>query len=315
MIVVTGEALIDMNPAELGSQTAYLPHPGGSPYNVAIGLGRLGRDVWFLGRLSTDGFGQRLRSHLQASQVNLEYVAEGPELTTLAIVTLSPSREPIFSFYCENTADRLLRPQHLPQHLPEGALLHFGSISMLLEPTASTIEGLVEREAGRRLITLDPNVRPFLIPDKTAYLQRLRGWLALSDLVKVSQADLEWLYPGRPLEAIAAEWRSYGPEMIIITRGGEGAMALSGQGFCQTTAPRVEVADTVGAGDAFMGGMLAWLDQHQVRQRAHLASLSSEQIVATLAFAARVAALTCTRSGANPPWREEVSQAPEAPGL
>jgi fructokinase len=312
MIVVTGEALIDMNPIDLGGQTAYLPHPGGSPYNVAMGVGRLGSPVWFLGRLSNDGFGQRLRSHLQDSQVNLDYVVEGSELTTLAMVTLSPSREPIFSFYCENTADRLLRPDHLPERLPEGALLHFGSISMLLEPTASTIEALVQREAGARLITLDPNVRPFLIPDKSAYLQRLQGWLALSDLVKVSQADLEWLYPGRPLEEVAAEWRSYGPELIVITRGGEGAMALSRQGFCQAAAPRVEVADTVGAGDAFMGGALHWLEQHQVQQRTQLAALTQEQIVSMLAFSARVAALTCTRSGANPPWREEVSQAPDA---
>ncbi|WP_276955310.1 carbohydrate kinase family protein, partial [Allomeiothermus silvanus] len=206
MIVVAGEALIDLSPTRVEGRLAYIPHPGGSPYNVAMGVGRLGAPVRFLGRISSDGFGQLLRSHIRQSGVDLEYAVEGPELTTLALVTPTESGE-FFSFYCQNTADTLLQPQDLPAELPPGAALHLGSISLLLEPTASTLAGLLAREAGQRLISLDPNVRPFLIPDKATYLRKLEGWLSQADLVKISQADLEWLYPGQRVEEIAAEWK------------------------------------------------------------------------------------------------------------
>ncbi|MER3481545.1 MAG: carbohydrate kinase [Meiothermus sp.] len=306
MIIVAGEALIDLSPLQVEGRLAYLPHPGGSPYNVALGAGRLGAPVRFLGRISSDGFGQLLRAHIRQSGVDLEYVVEGPELTTLALVTPTESGE-FFSFYCQNTADTLLRPQDLPAHLPQGAALHFGSISLLLEPTASTLEGLMTREAGRRLISLDPNVRPFLIPDKAAYLGRLEGWLCRADLVKVSQADLEWLYPGRELEAIAAEWKGYGPALVIVTQGGRGAFAWTGGELLRVAAPKITVADTVGAGDAFMGACLAWLWRAGALSRAGLERLSSEQVRELLGFAGRVAAITCTRPGADPPWQGELA--------
>jgi fructokinase len=242
---------------------------------------------------------------LAASKVGLDYVKEGDQLTTLALVAPSESGE-FFSFYCDNTADRLLLPEDLPSTLPVGATLHFGSFSLVLEPGASTLESLMRREARRRLISLDPNVRPFLIPNREAYLERLMGWLEQADLVKVSQADLEWLYPGESLEAIAQEWKKHGPVMIIVTQGGQGALAVTGQEILRVQAPRVTVVDTVGAGDAFMSGMLSWLWRSKAWSRAVLESLGSEQIAALLTFAARVAAITCTRAGASPPWLEEV---------
>ncbi|MDW8425709.1 MAG: carbohydrate kinase, partial [Meiothermus sp.] len=227
-------------------------------------------------------------------------------LTTLALVTPSESGE-FFSFYCENTADRLLYPEDLPATLPPQAALHFGSYSLVLEPGASSLELLMRREARRRLISLDPNVRPFLIPNREAYLERLAGWLEQADLVKVSQADLEWLYPGEGLEAIAQEWQKQGPALVIVTRGGQGAFAVRGQETIQVQAPQVQVVDTVGAGDAFMSGTLSWLWQSGVWARAALEALNREQLTALLNFAARVAAITCTRAGANPPWREELA--------
>ncbi|GIW25899.1 carbohydrate kinase [Meiothermus sp.] len=305
MLIVAGEALIDMTPTTLNGATAYIPHPGGSPYNVALGAGRLGIPTAFLGRISRDGFGQLLKRHLAASKASLEYVKEGPELTTLALVTPSESGE-FFSFYCENTADRLLYPEDLPATLPSQAALHFGSYSLVLEPAASSLELLMRREARRRLISLDPNVRPFLIPNKDAYLERLLGWLEQADLVKVSQADLEWLYPGKHLEDIAREWQQQGPVLVIVTRGGQGAFAVKDQAIVHVRAPQVQVVDTVGAGDAFMSGTLSWLWQHGAWSRAGLHSLHSDQLEALLNFAARVAAITCTRAGANPPWREEL---------
>lgn len=305
MLIVAGEALIDLNPTTHDGNTAYIPHPGGSPYNVAMGAGRLGTPTAFLGRISRDAFGKLLRRHLAESKVSLEYVREGQELTTLALVTPSESGE-YFSFYCENTADRLLYPEDLPATLPPQAALHFGSYSLVLEPGASTLELLMRREARRRLISLDPNVRPFLIPNREAYLERLLGWLEQADLVKVSQADLEWLYPGQSLEAIAQEWQKQGPVWVIVTRGGQGAFAVRGQEIIRVQAPQVQVVDTVGAGDAFMSGALSWLWQSGVWSRATLGSLESGQIIALLDFAARVAAITCTRAGADPPWREEL---------
>lgn len=306
MLIVAGEALIDMTPTAHNGGTAYVPHPGGSPYNVAVGSGRLGTPTAFFGRISRDAFGQLLKRHLAASKVSLEYVREGQELTTLALVSPSKSGD-FFSFYCENTADRLLYPEDLPTTLPPQAALHFGSYSLVLEPGASSLELLMRREARRRLITLDPNVRPFLIPNREAYLERLLGWLEQADLVKVSQADLEWLYPGESLDSVAQEWQKQGPVWVIVTRGGQGAFAVNGRETIGVQAPQVQVVDTVGAGDAFMSGTLSWLWQSGVWSRAALAALSSAQIAAMLNYAARIAAITCTRSGANPPWREELA--------
>lgn len=306
MLIVAGEALIDMTPVAHNGGTAYVPHPGGSPYNVAMGAGRLGTPTAFLGCISQDAFGQRLRSHLAASGVSLEYVKESEHLTTLALVTPSESGE-FFSFYCENTADRLLYPEDLPAALPANAALHFGSYSLVLEPGASSLELLMRREARRRLISLDPNVRPFLIPNREAYLERLLAWLEQVDLVKVSQADLEWLYPGADLESIAQEWKQLGQALVVVTQGGRGALAVTGQAVLRVQAPQVDVVDTVGAGDAFMSGVLSWLWQHGAWSRAALESLTGEQVTDLLNFAAKVAAITCTRAGANPPWRAELA--------
>ena len=305
MIFIAGEALIDMAPTRLEGKTAYVAHPGGSPYNVAMGIGRLGEQVEFLGRFSTDGFGQLLKSHISKSHVGLHHAVEGPELTTLALVTPTPSGE-FFSFYCQNTADTLLKPSDLPAQLPEGAMLHFGSISLLLEPTASTLEGLMGREKGQRLISLDPNVRPFLIHDKAAYIKKLEGWLKCADMVKVSEADLKWLYPEQNLGDIAQSWKTHGAALLVVTMGGDGAFALHKGQVVQVKSPKITVVDTVGAGDTFMAGLLTWLHFYGFGTRKGLEALTAEQISQLLSFAAKVAAINCTRAGADPPWKEEL---------
>jgi len=305
MIVAAGEALIDLKPVPSRNGFLLSPHPGGSPYNVALGVGRLGVPVAFLGRFSTDAFGELLQAHLRQSRVDLRYAVCGPELTTLAVVTPGAQGES-FSFYAHRTADTLLKPADLPPELPSEALLHVGSISLLLEPTASTLEALMRREAGRRIISLDPNVRPFLIPDKEAYKERLQSWLVQSDLVKASQADLDWLYPGRPVEQIAEEWLEQGPELVVVTLGSAGALAFTQAQQMRVAAPQVDVVDTVGAGDAFMAGLLAGLCRSGITSRKQLNLLSLEGLSSLLSFATKVAALTCTRAGADPPWQEEV---------
>jgi len=300
VILVAGEALVDLTPARCADGTGYLPHPGGSPYNVAIGLGRLDVPVGFLGRLSTDTFGRLLREHLQASQVSLTYVLDAEEATTLAFVHLSDDEEPEYAFYTEGTAGRVLLPEHLPA-VPEGAAMHFGSFSLALEPGASTLEGLMRRESRRRLLSLDPNVRPGLVADRDAYLRRLEGLVRLADLVKVSGADLAWLYPGQAPEAVASRWLGSGPALVLVTLGKDGAAAFGVAARASAATPPVTVVDTVGAGDAFTSAALAWLHRHDALDRRGLETLGAAPLEALLAFANGIAADTCTRPGADPP--------------
>jgi fructokinase len=306
VIVVCGEALVDFTPARWGAGEGYLPHPGGSPYNVAVALGRLEAPVAFLGRISKDAFGRLLRQHLADSGVDLRYLREGSEPSTLAFVHLT-EREPEFTFYGEGTADRQLQPEDLPATFPRDVqALHLGSISLVLEPIASTLDGLMRRERGRRLISLDPNVRPGLIRDRETYRGRLEEWVASADLIKVSRADLAWLYPLDPIDRAAARWREMGPALVAVTLGEQGAQGFRPSGVIRVPGIPVRVADTVGAGDAFTAGLLAWLVHHDRLTRGEVERLPEAELTRALHYANRVAALTVTRPGADPPRRREV---------
>jgi len=308
MIVVCGEALIDLVPVTHGDEPAYVPRAGGSSFNVAMGLGRLGIPVGFLGRLSTDPFGQMLRRRLLADGVDCQLVRGGDEPSTLAIVHLEAGAEPVYAFHGEGTADRLVRVEDLPAALPpQVTALHFGSISMVREPGATAFEALMRRERGRRVLSLDPNVRPSLVGERSAYVDRLEGWVALADLVKVSQADLAWLYPATAPEVVAADWLARGPGLVVVTRGHGGAFALAAGGRVEVPGTPVLVSDTVGAGDAFTSGLLAWLHEGGWLDRARLREIPPAGLRAGLAYANRVAAITCTRAGAQPPTRSEMA--------
>lgn len=310
MILACGEALIDFLPVALDGETAYVPRAGGSLFNVAIALGRLGTSVGFLGRLSRDPFGRMLRRRLEEDGVDTRYVQDGDEPSTLAIVHLAPGGEAVYAFHGEGTADRLLRVGDLPSALPpEVTDVHFGSISLVREPGASTFEVLMGRERSRRLISLDPNVRPNLVGPREAYVERLEGWVSLADVVKVSLADLAWTYPGEDPGAVAAAWRARGPALVVVTRGGDGALALGPGGRVDVPGTPVEVADTVGAGDAFTAGLLAWLDGAERLDRARIREIPSGEVRAALAFANAAAAISCTRVGAQPPTRTEMRAA------
>lgn len=309
MIVVCGEALVDMTPARVGEGEGYLPRPGGSPYNVAVALSRLDVPVAFLGRVSTDAFGRLLRQHLVGNGVDLRYLREGPELSTLAFVHLAGA-EPEFTFYGEGAADRQLRPEDLPAAFPQDVLaIHCGSISLALEPIASTLDGLMRRERKKRLISLDPNVRPGLIRNREAYRERLEEWVASADLVKVSRADLSWLYPQDPIDHTAERWRGMGPAFVVVTLGERGAQGFGRHGVVRVPGIPVRVVDTVGAGDAFTAGLLAWLFHHGRLTPGDVERLPEAELVRALDYANRVAALTSTRRGADPPRRQEVESA------
>ena len=311
MIVVCGEALVDMVPSACGLETGYVPRPGGSPANVAVGLGRLEVPVSFLGRVSGDPFGRLLRRHLSTNAVDLRFLSEGTEHTTLAFVERRPGAEEEYSFYSENSADRNLGPEELPETFgPEVRGLHFGSISLVLEPGATTLEKLMQREQGRLPISLDPNVRPFLIDDPATYRARLERLVATVDLIKVSAADLGWLYPGTSPARVAKDWLEQGPALVLVTLGSKGSLAQGRRASTSVASIPVEVVDTVGAGDAFTGGALAWLHRSGRMDRALLAELAEPELAELLGYANRVSALTCTRAGADPPSLKELAAFP-----
>ena len=307
MILVCGEALIDFVPLAPGDEGTYVSRAGGSSFNVAMGLGRLGTPVGFLGRVSSDPFGQMLRRRLLADGVDCRFVLQGDEPSTLAIVHLEEGAEPVYVFHGEGTADRLLHAEDLPADLPpEIVALHLGSISMVREPGASAFEALMRREHGRRVLTLDPNVRPSLVGDRSAYVARLEGWVTMADVVKVSGADLAWLYPGTEPDDAAAAWLARGPGLVVVTRGHDGALGLTARDRVDVAGTSVVVSDTVGAGDAFTSGLLAWLHGAGWLERTRIPEIPAGTLRQALAFANRAAAITCTRPGAQPPTRSEM---------
>ena len=308
-VVVAGDALIDLTPTRtVRGHLAYEPHPGGSCFNVAVGLGRLGIPTAFLARLSSDAFGQMLRAQLADSGVQLDYVVDTDDLTTLAAVHLTRG-QPTYSFHAENAADRGLLPEHL-RPLSAGAALHLGSIALMLEPVASTLEWLLLRESGSRVVSLDPNVRPGLIRDRVMYLDRFAGWMGLVDIVKVSEEDLSWLYPHLPRDEVIAAWHAAGVALVVVTQGEHGAVASTPSGSATCGAPVVAVVDTVGAGDAFTSGALAHLHQRGLMSREALRTLDTSALSELLQVACLVAADTCTRAGADPPRRRDLDARP-----
>lgn len=306
MIVCCGEALVDMVP-DGGRADAFLARPGGCPYNTAIAAARLGARVAFLGRLGRDFLGAGLHERLATNGVDVSRVARSDQATTLAFVTRDEKGNAQYAFYSEAAADRSLSPGDLPDSLgPEASFLVLGSISMVQEPLATTVEGLALREKDRVLVSFDPNIRPGLIKDRHSYLARFETWARASAIVKISSEDLEWLYPGLPAEACAKGLMALGPSLVIATLGEEGALAITARQKVASPAFRVSVADTIGAGDTFHAAFLSRLDALGIRSRKGLEGLGHDILVDCLAYANAAAAVNCTRHGAEPPTDEEV---------
>jgi fructokinase len=309
MILCCGEALIDFVP--LADVRAYRPCPGGSVFNIAVGLGRLGTPVSFFCKMSDDFFGDMLVETLLQNNVNTEYCPRAPGETTLAFVSLPDEKhqEPQFMFYANDTVDRNLNLSDLPAYLPDEIMaLHFGSISLVMEPGATSLETLMKRESRKRIISLDPNVRPSIISDKAAYRDRFEKWVGLVDILRLSFADLYWLYPGVKSENLIQRWFGQGISLCILTRGAEGATGYTGNGtIASASAIQVEVEDTVGAGDTFLAAALNFLHQENLLyKRDILGNLSEDQLKACLSFANRAAAINCSRRGADPPYAHEM---------
>ena len=300
LIVVAGEALIDLVPGDGGT---LVPHAGGGPFNTARALGRLERPVAFLGRVSTDRFGARLAGLLAEDGVRLDAHVRTDDPTTLALVELDARGAAVYRFYTEGTAAAGLEPAVALAALPGAAYLHVGTLGLVLEPTAGAVEALVAELAGRALVMADPNCRPAVIADPAGYRARLDRVLRGADVVKVSDEDLAWLAPGVPAAEAARALLDRGPAVVLLTRGADGALVLTGTGEEPVAAPPVTVIDTIGAGDAFSGGWLAWWSERGLGRDA----LGDTAAVAEATrFACLVAGRTCERAGAQPPARAEL---------
>ena len=309
MIGVGGEALIDFVPLDAGGRLAYLAQPGGSPCNVAVGLARLGKTTVFVGKLSRDRFGDELYAHLKRNGVDLRLVVRGREPTALAFVVPDGDGGHDFLFYGNGTAEQNLTAGELPDELPHDlSALHFGSYSLMLGSSALAYERLMTRESGSRVISLDPNVRPALVPDREQYRRRIESLLPLVTLVKASIEDLDWLYPDEHYPDVARHWLELGPPLVVVTRGAGGCVALTADLTVGMPAVGVDVKDAVGAGDAFTSALLARLDDQGVLHRDALASLPADAMRDVLSYANTAAAVTCTRRGADPPTRRDIEE-------
>jgi fructokinase len=306
LFTTIGEILVDFTPLAGGSGLMeFEARAGGSPANVAVGLARLGAQVEFAGKVSTDFFGRYLVRHLEKEGVGTRFLSRSPDHSTLAFVAFDRD-DPSFTFYRTGTADTQLRSEDLPRSIDESDVLHFGSISLLAAPTSETVLALVDRLRGGCLLSFDPNVRPSLIGDVDAYRRTLDRAFRAADILKVSTEDLRWLMPGRSVESAAAQLLALGPGLVVVTLGRDGCYARMSTGEIRVPAPRVNVGDTVGAGDAFSSGLLACLAAFGLTSRLSLEQASSAAVREVLQFATGTAALTCTRMGADPPRRDEV---------
>lgn len=320
MIVCCGEALVDMVQTKTAAgETAFLPCPGGSPYNSAIALGRLGRETGFLGNISSDFFGDMLAGRLRQNSVSTSLVNRVPKPCSLAFVNLQPGKDPEYAFYMEGSADRSLAPHDLPPETGVNVSCFLaGSISLVLEPCGTTLEEFLLRESKRRLLSFDPNIRPSMIADRSAYFKRFIRLVRHAAIIKISEVDLAWLYPGtdrdeafRELFQTATGERLADQTLLaVLTMGGEGAKALFFRNGHTEKASvpgiRIAVADTIGAGDTFHAGLLAWLDTAGFLTMQGLPGMDTQSLVAALWYANASAALACCKRGAEPPNAAEV---------
>jgi fructokinase len=306
MILCCGEALIDMLPREttLGEK-GFAPYAGGAIFNTAIALGRLGISTSFFTGLADDMMGEILRETLRASNVDFSLCAIAPRPSTVAFVKLV-NGQATYAFYDEGTAGRMITTDDLPALQDDCEALHFGAISLIPSPCGETYEALLDREAGKRVISLDPNIRPGFIRNKEAHMARIKRMAAKSDILKFSDEDLEWFGLQGSHEDLAAYWLKHGAKLVVITKGAEGATGYTARHQVSVPSQRVTVVDTVGAGDTFDAGVLASLKRQDLLTKAKVAALDAAAIRDALELGARAAAVTVSRAGANPPFAHEI---------
>jgi fructokinase len=303
-IVVAGEAVIDFTSA---GDLAFQGHFGGAPLNASLAAARLGQPTGLVTQLSTDMFGRRLMDYLQANGIDTRFVCFDDAPTTLAFAEKVGTSNR-YAFYTKGSADSRYAPDTLPDLPDSVAFIQFGSIALLNEPAAGSILSLVRRNKERKVVVLDPNVRPSLIADPAAYRRDFAEWCGLADLLKISDEDAAFLDPQGSPDHFTARWLASGVKAVVITAGGDGAtLYRAGAIPVAIPAPAVTVVDTIGAGDTFSAALMVALLERGVATADGLAHLDEEAWRDSLVFAAAAAAINCTRPGAQPPTRDEVA--------
>ncbi len=311
MLMICGEALLDVFQGEATRTGMTLDaNVGGSPFNLAVGLARLGQPAAFFSAISTGFAGERLMRALVAEGVNTQAVARLEAPTTLSLIGLDSHGVPSYAFYGEGCADRLVQADDLKRVPAELALVNLGSYATVVEPVASTQRALVEREralgASGALIAYDPNIRLNVEPNLARWRDQLDWMLPRTDLLKVSDEDLGLLLPDAGIDGFAARALAAGVKLVVVTRGAQGAVGWNAQGRVAIDPVPVQVVDTVGAGDTFQAAMITWLAEHELLASPALNALPCDALRAALRFAARAAAITCSRRGADMPRRAEL---------
>ena len=328
MIFCIGEAVIDMFPKNIpGLGDMFMPLPGGCSYNTSIAIGALGIPVAFFGRLSKNFFGDIQVKRLRNYNVRDDLLLRCEQNPILAFIKTEKGKQPQYAFYDEGTADRLLSMDELPVLPPETSCIVFGSISMNMEPIAATIETFLEQTVvwhsekskvwslvnKKPVIAFDPNIRPFMIKDKDAYIKRFFRLAGICTIVKASSEDFEFIFPDTDPEQALKKLTDIGSRLAIATLGPDGAIALLRRDDGSITEARVsgiqinKIADTVGAGDTFLGALLAWLQKMEKMTHNDIANLSEAGLQEALSFANKAAAIVCTRYGAQPPAMDEIA--------
>ena len=308
MIICAGESLIDM--VSFRGEAEYTPHVGGSNFNSSIALGRLGADTYYFGAVSNDSYGELIESKLRHSKVKEDFVIKTNRPTTLAYADVIDGIAE-YTFVDEHSAGRLLDSSSLKPFLDgvkKAKALLVGGISLQAEPCGSSWQSFIEEVAGHLPIYFDANVRPDFIENKQAYLARFIELTHKVDILKISDEDYRYLFGAQDINEVSKSWLDNGIKLVILTLGSEGSKVINGNGnkvFAESL--NVDVVDTIAAGDTFNAGFLLNLDEQDLLDRDSLNTINNDQLTQALSFANKVASITVTRKGANPPWHEELS--------
>ncbi|MDA3958161.1 carbohydrate kinase [Oceanispirochaeta sp.] len=305
MIISLGEGLIDFV-SQKGLE--FIGFPGGSPYNTSVAIARMGIPGQYLGRVSTDLFGNQLMDHLNKNSVGTKLVIRTDESSTLSFVQKQNDGQAKYAFFANQTADKSWRKGELDQlSLPgDTRIIHFGSISLSQEPCGTVLSDFLIKRCSGYLLSFDPNIRPSLVPDKGVYIKRFEELCKVCSIVKLSDEDFEWLYPSMNLDAGVARILSYGVPLVALTEGKKGARLITKDHTVTSPLFDLPVADTIGAGDTFHGAMLSWFHLRGLFTRDEISSLSRDELTELGDFANKAAGINCSRSGANPPTRDEM---------
>ena len=297
-IWVCGEVLIDLIP---GADGVRVGHVGGGPANTAKALARMGHDVQFIDGLSTDEDGQAARKNLLDDEVKLDLALTSDKPTCLAIVSLDAKGGASYEFKIAGTATFDFSLDWLPdpsRYKPN--VLHIGTLVTAIQPCADVLYDWALQVAEFAPIIFDPNIRPAVLSDRDAYVALVEKWVAISSVIKVSDDDLIWLYPGQELSDIASRWVRDGVALVVVTHGAQGLVGYTAEGATKVDGVKIDVADTVGAGDT-VGAIIV-----EVMVEKGIMTLIGEELEATLRRAAIAAGITCSRKGAQPPYKHEL---------